>query len=167
MVGIGAEDMIFTCCLLCVAKNYVLVPNVIYFYRIVENSISHQKLTIVNTLKKYIRMLAVGLNYIEAFMKKRQCNPNLQYIAFEAITQELMRYITPIYSAVSASKLNKFICSEFEKSKNLSVLTSYFFGRMNVFYVKTLLQQNKIFDLEKQVEKLQEQLQQAQKGRLM
>ena len=35
------DDMVFTICLLCTAKKYILVPNVINYYRVREGSVSY------------------------------------------------------------------------------------------------------------------------------
>ena len=36
--SVKTEDMIFTMCEICCAKNYLVIPNTFYFYRLRENS---------------------------------------------------------------------------------------------------------------------------------
>ena len=170
MINAPGEDFIFTCCLVCVVEKYVKIPNVTYIYRIHGESVTQSNQKIFSKVaEKWLTALRLGFNYFEKFLSRQesfQQNPELKYQALDVVIKEFTNYFINFYLQIPDYKLNPFIHAEFEKTKDLSALTSYLFSRMNVFYIKMLLQQNKIFDLEKQVEKLQERLQQAQKGRL-
>ena len=164
MVGIGAEDLIFTCCLLCAAPKYILVPNAIYFYRSLEDSLTHKPMTIAGNLQKWVRMSVEGLDYMDAFMDKFQCAPELKYIAFEALMQEFMRTILQVYQLVSAPRLDEFIRSQLATTGSSDIMTSFIFSRMNTFNLRILKQQETIRKQQQQIQELQEQLHQSQKG---
>ena len=55
MLSINHHDTSYSCLLVCAAKRYVLAPNVINFYRVVENSMSHKKENVEKTVKKYCK----------------------------------------------------------------------------------------------------------------
>ena len=170
MINAPGEDMVFTCCLVCVAKTYVRIPNCTYVYRIHEKSVMHSNTNIFSSVaEKWITALRRGFSHFDKFLSRQEFflqNPEFKYLALEKIIENFSQYFTTFYLNVPAYKLDPFIRAEFEKSKDLPALTAYLFSRMNIFNVKTLLLQNRIFNLEKQVRNLQGQIHQIQKGRL-
>ena len=140
MVGIGAEDMVFTVCLLCVAKNYVRVPNVVYFYRKSINSItSSDRNNVTKTIHKWFKMLIDAINYMAEFSKRNAIfsdNSQAKYLFYEAFAFELMHYIIPIYAQIPAHQLDAFLQNELLHLDNSIALRTFLFSRMNIFNVQ-------------------------------
>ena len=162
MVGLGAEDMVFTYCLLCSVKRYVRVPNVIYFYRMTENSITRSQEDVSRLLRKWLKMLIDAVDYMDKFLSQQiffMENTNAKYIVFDAMTNEFVKYLIPIYSQVPAFQLDGLIRRELEQVKDTTALTAFLFSRMNAFNVNILQQQQIIQNQQQQIQQLQAQLQ--------
>ena len=63
-----AQDMLFTMCSLCCAKRYVVVPNVINFYRVRENSVTTEKIDFPARLRKWLKVILVDIEYLNEFL---------------------------------------------------------------------------------------------------
>ena len=162
MINAIHEDVAYTICLVCSAKNYVIVPNVVNYYRLISNSLSHRQQNIPKYIHKHITTLIASFDYVDKFLSKQQFfqqNPELKYQALDVLMREFTNNLLPIYLQIPAYVIENFIRAEFEHSNAPFALTAYLCNRMNVFNANVLLQQQ-------QIQKLQEQLQQAQKGRL-
>lgn len=166
MIDANAHDAIYTCCLICTAKRYVRVPNVVNFYRIVENSMSHIQENIPKTIKKWLKTLTKGFDYLEHLLSKRefyQKNPDVKYLALEIWVKECVQYLLGIYQQVQPFQLDEIIRHELSKVQDKTGLMAFLFSRMNVFDVnirrkdEIIYQQNKIIQqLQEQVKKLQQ-----------
>ena len=135
MVGKGAEDMIFTACLLCCAEKYIRIPNVVYFYRETDNSITRKNYMVAETVHKWIRMLSDGVSYLEKFFSRQRIfsdNVAPKYILYEALTSNFMNYLIPIYAQIPAFQFDELLRKEFEGN----ALMAFLFSRMNVFNVQ-------------------------------
>ena len=157
MVNVNHHDMIYTVCLVCSAKRYVRVPNVVNFYRVLEDSMSHKKENVEKTMLKYCKTLFNGFNYVEKFLSEREFfrqNPNLKYEVLNVIVREFVNYIFRIYMQVPAFRLDGFIRRELEKLDDTTALTAFLFNRMNVFNVN-------LFKQQQEMQKLQENLQKS------
>ena len=153
-----AQDRIMTCCLVLSAKKYVRVPNVINFYRIVENSASHKKRTPQDALNTHINTTVQGFQYINKFLSGHeffQQHPDLKYAVLEHSILDLFYYLAEIYDKIPLSQLYDIACTEFEKAEDKSDLAALFFGRMNFFNVHLIKQQQIIQQLQAQLQALQ------------
>ena len=157
MVNVNHHDMIYTVCLVCSAKRYVRVPNVVNFYRVLEDSMSHRQENVEKTMLKYCKTLFNGFNYVEKFLSERDFfkqNPNLKYQVLNIIVREFVTYIIRFYAEFPAFQLDEFIRRELEKIDDTTALTAFLFGRMNVFNVN-------FFNQQQEMQKLQENIQKA------
>ena len=76
------EDLVFTFMCVTLAKNYVRVPNIFYFYRYREESLSHKPndpYDILNTLMKVIKALNEFMEHTEFFQK----NPQFRFMLLD------------------------------------------------------------------------------------
>ena len=163
MVNVNHHDMLYTVCLVLSAKRYVRVPNVVNFYRILEDSMSHKKENVEKTIGKYCKTLFNGFNYVEKFLNERDFfkqNPNDKSIILDLVVHEFIKYILKIYTQVPAFQLEEFIRREIEKLDDTTALTAFLFNRMNIFNVNLLQQQNLIRQQQAQIQQLQSQIQQ-------
>lgn len=134
LVGILADDMIFTICELCTAKKYVVVPNVVYFYRQRTDSLIHKAFDVAKHLNLWTTMLKDGTRYLDKFLSESEFfsrRPDLKYLLFDAFTYEMLRNLNGIYERVPAPALDELIRKEFADGDNLA-LTSYIFNKLNV-----------------------------------
>ena len=133
-VGFIADDMIFTLCEFCCAKKYVVVPNVINYYRTRSDSLYHKNLDVAKKINSWVDMLKDGVRYIDGFLSSREFfseRPDLKYMLFDSLTQEFLQYLNGIYAQIPAHALDELIRKEFAGGDNLA-LTSYIFNKLNV-----------------------------------
>lgn len=137
--GIITDDVIFTICLVCTAKNFLRVPNVINNYRIVENSLSHVKNASLKHFKKYVREWVVGFKYLDKFLSEREFfrqNPHAKYILLETHLNEMLNYIIPVYNNVPPSFLEEVLRSELGNN-----MAAFIFNLSNVKRLQTIQMQ--------------------------
>ncbi len=159
MVNVNHHDMLYTVCLVLSAKIYVRVPNIVNFYRIVEDSMSHKKENVEKTMLKYCKTLFNGFNYVEKFLNERDFfkqNPNDKSIILDIVVREFVNYILRIYTQVPAFQLEGFIRRELEKLDDTTALTAFLFNRMNIFNLNFIQQQNLIRQQQAQIQQLQQ-----------
>ena len=147
----NAEDFVFTICLLCTAGKFVLVPNVINYYRVREGSISYNNQRDEKFFRKYVKAFAAAFRYFDKFLDERemfQGNDYIKYIIFEICWSELLYgYIFPMYDQIEAHKFDKILREELSKDDNLA-LSAYTFS-MGAFYRLRFIQaQRRIVELE-------------------
>ncbi len=165
MINANAHDFIYTVCLACSAKRYVRVPNVINFYRIVEDSMSHKQEDVPKTIRKHIKTLCRGFEYVDEFLDGQDFfrqRPDAKYLVLEIVVREFANYLLNIYAQVPAFQLYGLVRAELEKFGASAALAAFLFSRMNVFNVNLLQQQQIIQRQQQQIQQLQAQLQQAQ-----
>lgn len=136
-----AADAFVSFCLICSAKKYVRVPNVINFYRRINSSITKQKRTIQKKIDTLIISLTQGFKYMDEFLSKQkffQENVEAKFIMLEiwvrAFCDREDRFKS-IYTQIPAWQLDELIRNEFKKFGNSDALTAFLFSRMNVLNV--------------------------------
>ena len=107
LLNVAGQDMICTICLVCAAKKYLRVPNVVNIYRLIDNSLSHKQEIYLHRFQKWTSALFNGISYLDKFLDKidffRQ-NPDAKYIAFDTLAAEFIgSYILDIYEKFSFS----------------------------------------------------------------
>lgn len=77
-----SEDVLWTFKIVCLAKNFLRVPNRLYIYRSVKDSWSHTERKPQDKIKFWLAPLIDGLNYLEEFMDAEdffEQNPNSRF----------------------------------------------------------------------------------------
>ena len=77
-----SEDVLWTFKVICLAKNFLRVPNQLYVYSSVENSWSRVKREPADEIKFWLDPLIKGLGYLDDFMRESKIfsqNPNYRF----------------------------------------------------------------------------------------
>lgn len=155
-VGIIADDMIFTICELCCAKRYVVVPNVVYFYRQREDSLIHKNVTAQKHLNLWITMIKNGIRYLDKFLSDNEFflrRPDLKYILFDMFVNEMTNHLLGIYARVPAPALDELLRKEFADGDNVALM-SFIFSAMNIYRLQIMQSQQRIAALENELNRL-------------
>ena len=134
----AAQDMLFTMCSLCCAKKYVVVPNVINFYRVRENSVTTEEIDYVTRLRKWLNVIRVDIDYINNFFSKREelfNQTELKYILFDTLLQQMLPGVESVYLHMSPSALDEILQKEFY---NVDVaFKAVIFSAMNIYRIES------------------------------
>jgi len=153
---IFAEDMLFTICELCCAKRYVLLPNVIYYYRQREGSVTDTKNDLPKFLRRQVKALKTGIICIDEFLSEQEFfsrRPGLKYILFNTFANEMLGRVTGIYAQVPAPALDTFLQKEFSDG-NHKALTTFLFSMLNLHRLQLIQSQQRIAQLENEIKSL-------------
>ena len=160
-VSTKSTDLIFTCCIVCSAKKYLRVPNIVNICRIREDSLSHKIETQAEKLiSKWIEAIVLGFNYVNEFLDGEeyfQKNLDAKYLVLETVVSDFSRYLFGLYTQIPAFQLDILIQKEFAKYPNLTSLTTFIFSRMNIFNINLIQQQNLIRQQQEQIQNLKVQ----------
>ena len=155
MPNIAGEDMIFLMCVLCTAKIYVIVPNVINFYRIRENSVSTEKIDAVRKFRKWFRSLQSGFKYFDEFLSERGIfsqRPDLKYFWFDTFWREICMYFNGLYCSYPAITFNEALRAEFRRNEDFA-LASFVFETANIQRINAMINQQRFNQFAAQAQK--------------
>ncbi len=153
---ITAEDMLFTICELCSAKRYVLIPNVVYYYRLTESSLTRGKNDLSKLLTRQVIALKEGIKYIDDFLRNREFfsrRPDLKYILFDMFINELLNGVMGIYAQVPAPALDDLLQKEFSDG-NSKALSTFLFSMVNSYRLQLIHAHQRISQLENEIKSL-------------
>lgn len=156
MTNTPGQDLFFTACVICSAKNFVRVPNVVNYYRIRENSISTEKMDIARLFIKWLRALKIGTAYIDKFLDGQKFFSNrkdLKYIIFDRILQDMSNYWNDFYAQIPAPAFDELLRKEFSDGDN-TALTTFIFSTMNIYRLQLIQAHQRIAVLEKEVRRV-------------
>ena len=150
------EDFVVVFKCLCLAKNYVRVPFVSYYYRIREDSLSHEGIDIA----QFVGNLLVVVKSLDDFMSGRKFfEENLRY-KYEAINffmqERLDTFSKNFMVNHDISDLYEFFSKKIfsVKPQDNVALTAYLFMAANVLKLYTTQQEMEIYSLRNQVDTL-------------
>ena len=152
-----AEDVPYTFRLLCESKNFLCLPNLVYIYRMRENSQSHANLDVEKLIHNRFKAFFVGLEYLIEYMNEIDffaTHPSFKHAVLEFFYILQAHDVLPLYEKVPAFKVDKLIQREFAEIKDkstLTALTAFLFSRMNVFNVQLIRQGAYIQQLQAQL----------------
>ncbi|MBQ4403579.1 MAG: glycosyltransferase [Selenomonadaceae bacterium] len=151
-----AEDVVFTFCELCSAKRYVLIPNVVYYYRLTESSLTRGKNDLSKLLTRQVIALKEGIKYIDDFLRNREFfsrRPDLKYILFDTFANEMFDYVMEIYMQVPAFALDDLLQKEFSDG-NSKALSTFLFSMVNSYRLQLIHAHQRISQLENEIKSL-------------
>ena len=155
---ISAEDMVFCFKSLCLAKNYVRIPNVVYFYRIRQGSIAHHNRHMEDHLKRQTKIIIDGTKCLNDFMKDFEIfdqHPEFRQNVLDIFIREHFRHLRQIYASTPVYEINKVLYKEFLNASNVDAsLISYFFSEANLFRVFLEQAQHQISQLQDEITSL-------------
>ncbi|MBR2519776.1 MAG: glycosyltransferase family 2 protein [Selenomonadaceae bacterium] len=166
----AAQDMVFTMCELCCAQRYVIVPNVINFYRVRENSVSTEKISDTVRLHKWINTVKLSIRQLDNFLNKIDKFSNrtdLKYALFDMLARQMLEGLDPIYLKIRGFEIDEFLRNEFKEGDNVA-LTAFIFNSWNMqrlilrkhkdeftrFNSFAVAAQNRIAELENEIKRL-------------
>ena len=132
-VGNLIQDVLATLCLVYCAKRYVRVPNVIYQYRRIGDSLSHVRDESLKHFRKYIRALTEGFDYLNDFLNQRkffQKNLAMKYLALENYTRVPLNHLNSIYLSTPIYELDEILREELS-NRNSVAFSAFIFNAMN------------------------------------
>ena len=154
----SAEDMIFCFKCLCLAKNYVRVPNVVYFYRIRQGSIAHHDRQMEDHIQRQVKIIIDGSKCLNDFMKEFEIfdlQPEFRQNVLDIFIREHFRHLRHIYANTPVHEINEILYKEFLTSSNVDAsLISYFFSEANLFRVLFEQAQHQIAQLQEELANL-------------
>ena len=160
MINGMSADTFVTYCLICSAKKYVRVPNIVNIYRRTDTSITLRSRTVLEKIHTWMDPLIKGFKYFDEFLSEQEFfkkNPEAKFMALEiwvkAFCSRQSRFQS-IYSQIPAWQLDELIRKEFEGN----TLLAFIFSRMNVFNVKLNQQGAIIYQQNQIIQQLQAQL---------
>ena len=162
--GISA-DAIFTCMLVCSAKRYVRVPNIVNYYRAVENSVSNKKRNVPDKINVWINSLVQGFQLFDKFLSEREFFQNrldMKCLALEVWVRECCQYLFEIYEQIPVWQLDALIRHEWDGVKDKTALMAFIFSRMNIFHMQLNQQDLMLQQMDAQIQKQNEIIQQQQ-----
>ncbi len=142
--NVYAEDMIFTMCEICCAKNYLVMPNTFYLYRLRKDSSikGHVNLSVKEIIHKYVLTLKNGINYLDKFLSTREFfshRPNLKYVLFNAFMNEIIYLLKKAYDEFSPYDIDELLRKELDDN---SAFTAFLFN--NTYRLKSAVNQKRI-----------------------
>ena len=135
-----SEDVLWSFKVICSAENFLRVPNRLYVWRSVENSLSRIKREPADKIKFWLNPLVEGLNYLDDFMDELDFfnqNPDCR---FEVTNFFVKMQIAGMLGALKNLKhyeLYKIIRNEFASSKHAALIANLFLF-MNYYRNKSL-----------------------------
>ncbi len=141
MFNVFWEDFLTTLCIVCTAKKYVRVPNIINFYNVRDDSIYNKKRDIKQIFQVWLKAMTQGFKYMDEFLDKRKFfrkNINLKFIVLERVIQEFDSYLIQIYEQIPAWEFDSIIRKEFSRAGDTTALMAFIFSRMNLLEMQLL-----------------------------
>ncbi|MBQ7198715.1 MAG: glycosyltransferase [Selenomonadaceae bacterium] len=135
-ITLNNEDLVFTIYCLSCAKRLVQFPDPVNIYRYRPGSILHTKITMTEYIRKWIRSFSTAFSCCDKFLSTMEFykqNPEIKYLALDAITQDTFRKLTNIYQKFSAALLDDIIRDEFKNYGDPSAMAAFFFN-MSIMY---------------------------------
>ena len=146
------EDMVLSFRLLCIAENFLRVPNCIYLYRQREDSVSQKSFDDpAEHFHKWLCVMKDGFKNFEEIMSKVsffEAYPDYRYAVKEFFFNEISQQFWGFYMHNPAFFLNRFVKEEFYSDN--AAFAAYLFNTVNV-------QQLQIMQLQAELRKFQKQ----------
>lgn len=134
------QDMLFTCCLLFSAERYVKVPNVINYYRVLGESLSHKQESPEKYFVRHVRTLKNGFSFLDKFLSEREPfshNLKFKYLALEIFANEVLWYLQRIYEHNPIYMMDSILRKELGEGNNVALMT-FIFSLANIQRLKLI-----------------------------
>ena len=130
-----AGDNPYTLHLVCEAKTFLRVPNVIYVYRERVNSQSRCVLPMDKWVHHRVYSVFYGLSYLIKIMNDLEffnTHPEYKFKAMDVFVSRQIYEIGAYYQAYPVDKMDPLIQRELEQIEDKNALTSFLFSRMSL-----------------------------------
>ena len=116
----NCEDMIFHFKCLCLAKNYVRIPNITYIYRKDrKNSASHVDAKNEKLIELWLKIMIDGVNILNDFMDSQKIfksEKQLRYNVTDFYMMMNLNSIMDFFLKIDSNVLSEIICKVLEKN---------------------------------------------------
>lgn len=150
-----SEDNVWTYILMIYAKKILCAPNVVYFYRTSEGSITRKKKSPIQNVIFWLRPIIIGLQILDEFMDKLDFfkqNPRYRYMLLEMFSNLHYGRLFKASLTLTPADIYTAIKKEFgEKLGEHAVLIAQLCTLVNTY-------QKNNFNLKEKIKKYEEQL---------
>ena len=154
----ASDDMFFSFYCLMRAKRYVRIPNPFYIWRVRDDSVSHEKLTPEQEVRKWITIAVEGTHHLEKFMRRTEFferNPQSRYAATNRIINDQLHYMQPQYLSTPIPQMNELIRAELARhSTDTTTLLGQVINTLNVVRIQLRNEQRLNAQLRQQLAQL-------------
>lgn len=132
----ASDDMFFSLYCLMRAKRYVRIPHPFYVWRVRQDSVSHEKLSPENDVRKWITIVVEGAHYLEEFMRRTEFfsqNSLSRFAVMNKIIHDQLHYMHPTYRSTTTYAMNELIRAELARhSTDTSALLGHVINALNI-----------------------------------
>ena len=147
-----ADDLLFTIFAYCLAEKVVIIPDVLYVWRTLDNSNSRANQT--NTqVEKFIHRRVndtfLGIQILDDFTKNFelfQTEPAYKYALFDFFVRNQIWNLHVLYSQNPAMKFDHLIRKEFVAIGNDPIVAAFLFDKMMTLFVTSILNNNALIN---------------------
>ena len=156
------EDFVFVFKCLIAAKNYVRVPFVSYYYRIRNDSLSHETIDGVRFMNDIIGVIKSTDDFMNG-KKFLVDNPQYKYMLADFFMQERLEVFSKSFilnGKYTIGEIYNFLCKEIfsRRPQDTVALTAYLFVTANIFKSFLNQQEAEIYKLHNQISELKKQI---------
>ncbi len=157
-----SEDIVFYFSVVCTAKRFVRVPNIIYIYRRNPNSITRQVVKVEKAFHTLTEMMVKGTKIMDDVMAKYPVcvnNPSLRQLPLDYIIQKHLIWTLRFYEKYTPAQLDYFLRKEFEPyCKEYAPFFSYLYSATHMYMRRIMEKDKRIHELEEENKKFKQQL---------
>ena len=124
-----SEDVLWTFKVICLAKNFLRVPNQLYIYRSVDDSWSRIRRPPQDEIKFWLDPLVKGLDYLDNFMDALKFfaqNPNCRFDVTNFFVKMQIAGMLGALKKLNSYQLYKIIHDEFSGSRHAAFIANLF-----------------------------------------
>ena len=158
-----ADDTIFCFKCLCLAKNYVRIPDITYIYRLRDDSLTNKTLQVEKYLHRWLRIVVEGTAILDDFTNKFEIfveKPELKYAVIDFFIQEKLNWIYKIYPESTILKIYNLLHKEFDEYGEDAALMAYMFNIMNIYRIRLMRSEQYVAHYQQQLKELQQKINQ-------
>lgn len=129
-----SEDMIFCFKCLCLAKNYVRIPQITYIYRERQGSFMRSHTDAETEMNKWLGVMVEGTNLLDEFMSRIKFfdeNLDYRYLVIDFFVKQHFGFLKNLLSNLKPHEIEYLIYRYLNKnSAKTQALTAYLFAEM-------------------------------------
>ncbi|MBR3747434.1 MAG: glycosyltransferase [Selenomonadaceae bacterium] len=145
------EDVVFTSSVIFSTERFILVPNVVNYYRVVEGSASRTLEKGLAYFRKYVRALTVAFRHFDEFLSGKEFfrqHPDQKYLALNKVWNEGTSYLIEIYNQIPAYEFDEVAREEFSDGDNIALM-AFAFNVANLRGTQFMQSLERVEELEK------------------
>ena len=160
-----AQDATFFICELCSAKRFLIVPNIVNYYRARPSSVSNKQMKVSMLTRRWLKCIKCGVNFIDKFLSNREFfsrRPDLKHVLLSFFGNEMLEHLRGVYTKIPAYAFDELLKKEFDGGNDPAFI-AFIFSAMNIYRSQLVQTQQRITVLENELKSDRAQLALAQK----